>query len=498
MTTENDFLQWAVGDDANVLSQAAYAASPLVTTGVLPGVAASALANKTWRQPATMANIIAQFIIQQINQPVIDDGTTATILANFTAAILSASGNIATVNAAGNSNVTLDDILISDQLALRRSSRSRLKSEISALHELAQELVRTPKAIMDRLVELSLTLCDAQSGGISLFEEQDGEPVFRWHALKGRFAPFTGSTIPRHFSPCGIVVDRQTPILVAHPERLYPYLALEDAPISEGLWAPLVGLEGVAVGTLWIMTHDPKHHFTQDDCDTLLRLAAFGSVGLAVSIQKDDLAAQQDLMLREVNHRVSNSLQLANSMLRLQERAALGEEAKHELGKAADRIVSIGLIHTRLYKAGDMNAIRIGAYLRDLCVDLAASGNGRHSVGALDVVVDAPENLSLPPDLVTKLGLIVNELVTNSFKHAIGSTHCRIGVKQSADAIELTIADDGPGLPEGFAPQRLKGLGMRVVLSLVDQLDGQLTAEPSAKGARFVISVPHQATVPSA
>jgi hypothetical protein len=108
MTTENDFLQWAVGDDANVLSQAAYAASPLVTTGVLPGVAASALANKTWRQPATMANIIAQFIIQQINQPVIDDGTTATILANFTAAILSASGNIATVNAAGNSNVTLD------------------------------------------------------------------------------------------------------------------------------------------------------------------------------------------------------------------------------------------------------------------------------------------------------------------------------------------------------------------------------------------------------
>jgi two-component sensor histidine kinase len=381
---------------------------------------------------------------------------------------------------------------------LRRSSGSRLKSEISALHELAQELVRTPKAIMDRLVELSLTLCDAQSGGISLFEDQNGEPVFRWHALKGRFAPFTGSTIPRHFSPCGVVVDRQKPILVAHPERLYPYLALEDAPIAEGLWAPLVGLEGVAVGTLWIMTHDSTHLFTQDDCDTLLRLAAFGSVGLAlnaVSIQKDDLLARQDLMLREVNHRVSNSLQIATSMLRLQEQRALGEEAKQELGKAADRIVSISLIHTRLYQAGDMRAIKIGAYLRDLCIDLTASGNGRHSVSALDVEVQAPEALSLPPDLVTKLGLIVNELVTNSFKHATGSSHCQIGVTQSADMLELTIADDGPGLPEGFEPQRQKGLGMRMVLSLVDQLDGQLTAQPSAKGARFVISVPHQAVI---
>ncbi len=352
---------------------------------------------------------------------------------------------------------------------------------------------------MDRLVELSLTLYDAESGGISLFEEQDGEPVFRWHALKGRFAPFTGGTIPRHFSPCGVVLDQQKPILVKEPERLYPYLALEDAPISEGLWAPLVGLEGAPVGTLWIMTHDPNRHFTQDDCDTLLRLAAFGSVGLAlnhVSIQKDDLAARQDLMLREVNHRVSNSLQLANSMLRIQERAAIGDEAKHELGKAADRIGSISLIHTRLYTAGDMNAIRIGAYLRDLCADLTASGNGRPSVGKFDVDVQAPDSLSLPPDLVTKLGLIVNELVTNSFKHAAGSTHCQIVVTQSAEALELTISDDGPGLPAGFEPKRQKGLGMRMVLSLVDQIDGTMSAEPSVQGARFVISIPRSVAPP--
>lgn len=348
---------------------------------------------------------------------------------------------------------------------------------------------------MDRLVELSLSLCDAQSGGISLFEESDSGPVFRWHALKGRFAPFTGETIPRNFSPCGIVVDRLKPILVREPERFYPYLALEDAAIAEGLWAPLVGLEGVAIGTLWIMTHDRERHFTQGDCDTLLRLAAFGSVGLAlnnVSIQKDELLARQDMMMREVNHRVSNSLQLATSMLRVQERRAVGEEAKLELKQAADRIVSIGLIHTRLYKAGDMNAIKIRTYLRDLCFDLVASGDGRQALGALQIEVDAPDALSLPPDLVTKLGLIVNELVTNSFKHATGSTHCRIAVTQSDDTLQMSVWDDGPGLPVGFEPHRQNGLGMRMVLSLVDQMDGDLVATPSPDGARFVISLPYQ------
>jgi two-component sensor histidine kinase len=349
---------------------------------------------------------------------------------------------------------------------------------------------------MDRLVELSLTLCEAESGGISLHETVDGEAVFRWHALKGRFAPFTGETIPRNFSPCGVVLDRQEPMLVKQPERYYPYLALEDVPISEGLWAPLVGFEGVAVGTLWIMSHNPDRHFTQDDCDTLLRLAAFGSVGLAlnqISIQKDDLLARQDLMLREINHRVSNSLQLANSMLRLQERRAVGDEAKKELRTAADRLVSIGLIHTRLYKTGDMNAIRIGAYLKDLCIDLTASGTGRFSLAALEVAVNAPEALALPPDMVTKLGLIVNELVTNSFKYATGSSHCQIAITQSAEALELTISDNGPGLPEGFDPQSQNGLGMRMVLSLVDQMDGVLTAASSVQGAQFVIVLPYPA-----
>lgn len=102
MTTENDFLQFANGGGANVLSQAAYAALAAVANGYSSGLAASDQCNKTWRQSATMANIIAQLIIQETAQPVIDDGSTATILANLTSAINTLATAAATTVVAGS------------------------------------------------------------------------------------------------------------------------------------------------------------------------------------------------------------------------------------------------------------------------------------------------------------------------------------------------------------------------------------------------------------
>ncbi|WGS52662.1 hypothetical protein LFL96_31245 [Paraburkholderia sp. D15] len=93
MTIENDFLPFATGGGANVLPQSAYAALPAVSTGYQSGVAQSAALNKTWRQSSIMAAVVAQFINAQTGQPAIDDGTTATLLANLTSAVNAASKN---------------------------------------------------------------------------------------------------------------------------------------------------------------------------------------------------------------------------------------------------------------------------------------------------------------------------------------------------------------------------------------------------------------------
>ena len=88
MPLQNDFLPFAAKAGANVMTQADYAAAATTATGVVSGTASSAAANKTWRQASLMAAMIAQFIVDKAVQPVVDDGTTATIEANFIAAIL--------------------------------------------------------------------------------------------------------------------------------------------------------------------------------------------------------------------------------------------------------------------------------------------------------------------------------------------------------------------------------------------------------------------------
>jgi two-component sensor histidine kinase len=401
----------------------------------------------------------------------------------------------------------LDDIDITDLLVARRSAPAREGAEVRALHELAKTMVATPEALMDRLVELAVQLCGAQSGGISLYEPTpEGPGIFRWYGLKGLFAPYSGATTPRDNSPCGVVLDRQMPVLVKSPQRYYPYLALDGAMIEEGLLVPLNGSNDSASGTLWVVSHDPDHAFSVDDSETLTRLAAFAAAGLTLTrtvsqknellAQKDALVAEQQMMLREVNHRVSNSLQLANSILRLQARQARSEEARQALSEAVGRVASIRLIHTRLYQTGNMAAIALDQYMRDLCSNLAASVRSDPAAEQVPVNVVIPDGLALPPDVVTKLGLVVNELLTNAFKHAAQASHREVAFIDRRDTIELVVSDNGPGLPDGFDVHNQKGLGMRMVLSLVDQLKGHLITTSSPSGAQFLISLPKEALKP--
>ncbi|WP_107311354.1 hypothetical protein [Burkholderia metallica] len=104
MAIENDFLPFAVGEGANVLSQSAYAALSALSSGYQAGTAQSAACNKTWRQSSVMTAVIAQFIVAQTNQPAIDDGTTATLLVNFTAAVNAAAKNTTTLSDTGVAN----------------------------------------------------------------------------------------------------------------------------------------------------------------------------------------------------------------------------------------------------------------------------------------------------------------------------------------------------------------------------------------------------------
>jgi signal transduction histidine kinase/CheY-like chemotaxis protein len=172
--------------------------------------------------------------------------------------------------------ITADELLITEALHKRPARQRDLAREIAAINDLARGMVRRPDALQRRFVELALDLCRAGSAGISMLEEEEhGESLFRWTALAGEFAPFSGGTSPRHFSPCGLCLDRDEAILVSRPGRLFEYFNEASAPIIEGLVLPLRDAEGRPVGTIWIVAHDEERQFDTTDVAILEQIASF-------------------------------------------------------------------------------------------------------------------------------------------------------------------------------------------------------------------------------
>lgn len=196
----------------------------------------------------------------------------------------------------------------------------------------------------------------------------------------------------------------------------------------------------------------------------------------------------QVLLLREVDHRVKNSLQLVTALLTLQGRQVTDQATKRQLRDAATRVRAISRLHERLYQGTEVTRVDFGEYLRALCDDMRASAPEQ-------VIRVEAESVTLPVGKAVPLGLIVTELITNAIKHAHPpDDHWLIevtfGLTEGGDA-ELTVRDWGVGLPADFRPERSgTNLGMRVVRGFALQLGAELQAENAGPGARWTLRLP--------
>lgn len=212
----------------------------------------------------------------------------------------------------------------------------------------------------------------------------------------------------------------------------------------------------------------------------------------AALAEKTTLLEQRELLLREVNHRIKNSLQLVSSMLHLQTYSAGSPELRQQLTEANRRVLTVAKVHEQLYKQPQLlNRIEFGQYLRNLGGSLEQTVvDAGHQIA---VSIDA-DQAEIATDRVVSLALAVNELVTNAAKYAfIDRPDGRITVTFRVapdDSQRLSVADDGRGLPEGFDLQRSAGLGMKVVLGLVQSLGATLDVESTPQGTRFTIVMP--------
>jgi len=199
----------------------------------------------------------------------------------------------------------------------------------------------------------------------------------------------------------------------------------------------------------------------------------------------EQAVADKTVLLREINHRVKNSLQLVSGLLNLQMASIDDVSAKALLKDASDRIAAVARVHYRLYQSERFSTLDFAAFLEELCDDLAeASG-----ASVCNLVLDAGP-LEVNIDHAAPLGLIANELITNAIKHRdVDPAIIRVSLESQQDSFTLTVSDQGPGLPPDFDPAKSRTLGMRIVTALIRQIGGRLDIPPTAKGTTFSVTV---------
>jgi two-component sensor histidine kinase len=207
---------------------------------------------------------------------------------------------------------------------------------------------------------------------------------------------------------------------------------------------------------------------------------------------------EKTVLLNEVQHRVKNNLQVITSLLNLQSEHAADPRVQAILGESCGRVKAMALTHQLLYERKDLSRLDLGDYLERLVHSIRATYRGTGDRVALNLKLPAA-CIDLDLDRTIPCGLLVNELVTNAFKHAFpGERHGEIVIElfvTEDDFVCFNIADNGVGLPPETASGSPSSLGLQLVALLVEQLHGTLTVERNGAGGdgdgvRFSVCFP--------
>ena len=184
----------------------------------------------------------------------------------------------------------LDEVISTIELERRPSRPPDYQAESEALAGLMEALAQATErggadSLLQTLAETALRLCRAHSAGVSLLDQEGGAWVFRWRGAAGVWAKFLGGSMPRDMSPCGVVLDRDRPLLMSYPERHFRYEG-EAPPLAEVLLIPFHH-GGTAVGTVWLIAHDETRRFDAEDLRLMTRLSRFAATAFHLLLAQE-------------------------------------------------------------------------------------------------------------------------------------------------------------------------------------------------------------------
>jgi hypothetical protein len=332
---------------------------------------------------------------------------------------------------------TFHQVLRTHELLTRFRRDPDYAGENHALIDLARTLATNPRQILQALATAAWEVCAAGSAGVSILDSEAGgdESIFRWRALAGAWAAqYRGTTVPRDFCPCGVVLSRNTLQLMVDPAVHYPCLTSMDPPCREVLSVPF-GLGEHPIGTIWVVQHHLDGHFDAEDARRLKVLAGFASAAyqaLEAIEEADARLGVLDLSLLDIS--------LADVV-----RAALDD----------DRLVP------------GMTSHRIEAHLNYAAIRV---------LGHFD-----------------RLTQVLNELLDNAIRHTAAGGHIVIHLLREGSHAVVSITDSGVGIPaEKISSLFARGNRLHLAKQLVAAHGGNLTVESSGPGhgSTFYVRLP--------
>lgn len=293
-------------------------------------------------------------------------------------------------------------------------------------------------------------------------------------------------------SPAGFALHTGKPVISNHlenEERFRTPEILVQHGIHRAMNVILQG-DGRPFGVLEVDSRS-EDEFVENDLAFLQ--GAANLLGMAIERERhqrnlEAALERHQVLLREMSHRVKNSLMIVTSMLQLQARDIGDPVLTDHLDEAAHRVSAVARAHDQLFQGADIERMDLGKYVEGICRDLDAS------VAHCVIHTEAEHGIDISADRAISAALVVNELIANAAKHAYhGRQDGRIRIAiagMGKDRISISVRDEGAGLPPGFDLANPKGLGMRIVTSFVKQLGGTIEVRHHNPGSEFVIRLP--------
>jgi signal transduction histidine kinase len=407
--------------------------------------------------------------------------------------------------------VTFEEVDVRAELQSRPTRPPNYEAEHRALAILATEMAENPRNMLQKLVEMAVELCGADTAGISILEGN----VFRWESLAGVFASRRNNTMPRDASPCGVCIDQNATQLMYLADRCFPALAAEPRFV-EALLVPFHH-HHKPVGTVWIVAHNYQRKFDREDERIVRSLARFASAGWQLwkaYKTEAESSRHKDEFLAMLGHELRNPLAaILNAKDVLQNLSIDNPTASRAIGVVArqsqhlrrmveDLIDLTRITHGKLKLQKERIELR-AIIEHSVETSRAQIERRRHRLSI--IIPDSPITLEADP---VRLAQLLSNLLDNAAKYSPDGAEISVAAELDDDQVCISIRDSGIGIPKEqidsifdlftqldesqTTASRGLGIGLALVRSLAELHGGSIDAASggAGHGCLFTVRLP--------